>query len=504
MTWFRLSVLALLAGAVVGPAAACDCPCPCDGVGVIRPTTDPVAPDGTTRAEIDIPVSRHIRNTGGSDGAGLCVFTSGQLAADWQHVRELDGWRKWMERRPGGGWPEKVDDCLTKFCKEKGVAVPPYVQHTGGDVKFLELAIATGRMPSVTYAGRDDFYNSRIAHMVNLAHLDKESAAIIDNNRPGKWVWMSRSEFLDRWRDMQGGWAYVFLAPPPPPHPTKPRWAAVAANLSSRLTAVAGDVVDGSCFGVDEEKLRAGTRWILNGVEVNRAAALRAFGEEDLVDDSDRYHLTAVGDETFLSAARVSFAKLTSADRQRFHFHGYTPDRWEVKAFDLTPGVTVRKPAVDRYGADAGKTEKAEGLLDLVDAIFRPKPPAPPTPPAPPAPAPGPNVPPTPVTPEPDLTVPGWVTLLSGAVLALLARFLTPKGYTIAVVIVNFIVDRMRATPAPATPSDRPILDAAIELMKQLARKKFPWLSTEAAVMRFAAELAQTDAAEQEAKAAAK
>jgi hypothetical protein len=197
----------------------CDAKCRCCYSAAAEAFTPggPVSPDGT-RATVDIPAARHIRNVGGSDGAGLCVFTSIQLGADWQNVRELDGFREWMRRRPGGGWPEKVDQMLSQFCRERGATVPAYVQHTGGDEAFLERALATRRAVCVTYAGRDDFYRGPIAHMVNLVYLDATRAAIIDNNRPGVWVWMTRAEFLQRWRAMQGGWAFVLLAPPPPPH----------------------------------------------------------------------------------------------------------------------------------------------------------------------------------------------------------------------------------------------------------------------------------------------
>lgn len=207
--------------------ADCDSHCRCcfrsESAEAFQPG-GPISPDGK-KATVDLPTNRHIRNVGGSDGAGLCVFTSIQMAADWQNVRELDGFREWMRRRPGGGWPEKVDQMLKQFCGEKGVPVPPYVQHTGGDEAFLALALKSRRAVCVTYAGRDDFYRGPIAHMVDLVYLDDAAAAIIDNNRPGVWVWMTRAEFLQRWRAMQGGWAMVLLSPPPPPHKaTAPAW----------------------------------------------------------------------------------------------------------------------------------------------------------------------------------------------------------------------------------------------------------------------------------------
>jgi len=111
-----------------------------------------------------------------------------------------------MTFREGGGYPQKVDEMLKLYCREKGVTIPLYVQHSGGDESFLELALRTDRMPSVTYSGLDDFYRdsrgrpARISHMVSLAHLDSKIAAIIDNNRPNYWIVMTRQEFLTRWR----------------------------------------------------------------------------------------------------------------------------------------------------------------------------------------------------------------------------------------------------------------------------------------------------------------
>jgi hypothetical protein len=44
---------------------------------------------------------------------------------------------------------------------------------------------------------------------------------------------------------------------------------------------------------------------------------------------------------------------------------------------------------------------------------------------------------------------------------------------------------------APATPSDRPLLDAAVEVLKALARKQFPWLTQEQAMLYFAQKVDQ-------------
>lgn len=163
----------------------------------------------------DLPTEYRMKNVGGRDGAGLCVFTSINHSAFWQQAKELQDFQKKMRSEPGGGYPEKVDAMIAKY--GKGV---DYVQHTGGDEEFLTLALKTQRMPGVTYAGRDNRYSGPIAHMVNLIYLDSEVAAILDNNFPDKPLWMTRKEFLDRWRDRGGGWAVVLLNAPPPPPPT--------------------------------------------------------------------------------------------------------------------------------------------------------------------------------------------------------------------------------------------------------------------------------------------
>lgn len=178
----------------------------------------PTAPDGRTQVICDLPVDQRTRNVGGRDGLGLCVFSSIGHSARWQNERRLVNFQKQMRAEPGGGWPEKVDRMIEKY--GKGTR---YVQYEGGDPSILELALKTGRMPGVTYDGRDPHYGGRIAHMVNLVYIDKDKAAVLDNNfvEPAEQsiVWMSRDEFLSRWRGGGGGWAVVLLANPPPPPP---------------------------------------------------------------------------------------------------------------------------------------------------------------------------------------------------------------------------------------------------------------------------------------------
>lgn len=100
----------------------------------------------------DLPESLHIRNRGGSDGAGMCVMSSIEMAALWAGLDSMRGLRDWCALQPGGAFPAKVDQQITAFCKQKGIPVPAYIQYEGRDVvPLLRLIDKTGRMAGVTY-----------------------------------------------------------------------------------------------------------------------------------------------------------------------------------------------------------------------------------------------------------------------------------------------------------------------------------------------------------------
>jgi hypothetical protein len=485
-------------------------------------TAEPVNRDGI-RAVCDLPASEHLRNRGGNDrtrenprgepgkGLGLCVFTSVELAARWQGVQELLGFQEWMTQRPGGGYPEKLDRMILAFCTERKQARPCYVQHIGGDEAFLALALKTDRMPCVTYAGRDGFYKDAagrdtwIDHMVNLAHLDDRTAAIIDNNRPGVWVWMSRQDFLLRWRARGNGWAVVLLDPPPPPHlpssrpPAEPLTTAsppvqrplgspgcrdsLTPGSCSResgqwVPAVGGGewgywqqgrcvarcFADGRCeavdergfatgvpidppaplppgvaaspppridpypnFGIDRTRLEETVSYSICGVEVTREEAHAALTGGALVDDSDRWHLTAVGDEAFLGRVRADVAALPSDGRARLHVQTYSPQNWAVAHFQLPRGVSLRKPSpirtAEQVGTIAPEDYTAARLADLLKwvVIDPPSPPPQPVPPAPVLPSPPPAN--SPVPPALDVPASPLLALVVSAVLLIVGQF---------------------------------------------------------------------------------
>jgi hypothetical protein len=179
----------------------------------------PTAPDGT-EVQNDLPAELHVRNRGGSDGAGLCVFASLKHSAIFQEVTPLKEIFEYMFSRPGGGYPDKVDRVIRDICKQKGVPIPPYIQVEGKDIEILKLACKTGRAPGVTYgfspSGR--YGGQRIAHMVTLLHADNKWFCVLDNNFPKTYEWMTPQEF-QRAYTADGGWCVIFLDSGPPPVP---------------------------------------------------------------------------------------------------------------------------------------------------------------------------------------------------------------------------------------------------------------------------------------------
>lgn len=173
-------------------------------------------------ARCNLPPQFHIKNQGGIDGAGLCVFASIDHTAKWQDVKEIQGIFQWMRNHPGGGWPKKVDMMIDKLCKERGVDKPKYIQVEGSDIDIIEKAVASGRMVSATYyyspSGR--YGGQRISHMVSIVHFDKKWVGILDNNYPNTIEWLTHEEFEQCYKNDYGqGWCVVFLQPGPPPPP---------------------------------------------------------------------------------------------------------------------------------------------------------------------------------------------------------------------------------------------------------------------------------------------
>lgn len=162
----------------------------------------------------DLPSEQHVKNFGApKDGAGLCVFASMDMDARWHNIKPLIGIIKKLQE--GGGWPEKVDKVIKEHAPDL-----KYMQYEGTNPSILDEAMERRSPCCVTYGYGERYNGQTIYHMVILVHLDDKYAAIIDNNFPGTFEWMSRAEFLKRWVHPGGtGWAYTFLESPPPPIP---------------------------------------------------------------------------------------------------------------------------------------------------------------------------------------------------------------------------------------------------------------------------------------------
>ena len=182
------------------------------------------SPDKRAAIAIDFPSKMHRENTS-SNGLGLCVFTSMHHAGKWQGVQAITDFPQWMidKHITGGGHPAKVAELITRRCAELHIPEPHYIQFEGKDLEVFKLAVATGRMPCVTYSfsptGR--YNHQRIAHMVNLVHCDADWVAVLDNNYIGdtQYEWMTPAEFQRTFTGGSTGWGIVFLDAGPPPIP---------------------------------------------------------------------------------------------------------------------------------------------------------------------------------------------------------------------------------------------------------------------------------------------
>lgn len=175
---------------------------------------------------VQLPADQLLKNKVGTDRAGLCVFTSIDEAARWQNVTPLIGFRDFMTKYPGGGWPNKVDKFIELMANGKPVG---YIQNTSGDEALFKLAMKTGRCVCMTYGFSPRYIDTRpgpnynpsgeINHMVICVYLDEKWMVINDNNFPETYEWIPVAEGFRRWKMRDGGWLVVLLNPPPPPRP---------------------------------------------------------------------------------------------------------------------------------------------------------------------------------------------------------------------------------------------------------------------------------------------
>ena len=329
------------------------------------------SPDGVEALVCDLPALEHMKNTGGSDGAGLCVFTSVEHCARWQNEESLRGFQQKMRKEPGGGYPEKLDRMMARYCPNTA-----YLQYTGADSSLLKLALHTGRMPAVTY-GFSPRYGNRIAHMVNLVHFSDRWACILDNNFPGedKYEWMKPAEFERRWTLGNGGWAVFLLNPPPPPIPTQPITYSFQNPVNQEEHSLDSKLEN---FGIEQEKLNHTERYWLNGLALTNKQACKILGNAAVLpDDSNLGRITLIGSKEACATVQNDLSNHPSLlpYKGKYLLQSYLPEDWAVKnvGFDVSgsPRIIVQEAPNAKGSARVlhSQADYADGPEGLANAL---------------------------------------------------------------------------------------------------------------------------------------
>jgi hypothetical protein len=200
-------------------------------------------------AHAPTPARYHVRNEGGSDGAGLCVVSSilangmavGIPGFDRPGLDEASGrsdapgkgselWTT-AKARPGGYSPTKLEALLGEVAPAE-----KWASYVGTDPGILEKLSRAGYPIGATMNTGELYGGRRIHHMVSLGHFDRDQdlAMYQDNNRPGVFTWVTAREYARRWIDNGTGWAFSWLHEP---------FAASIAGELAALILVAGVLV---------------------------------------------------------------------------------------------------------------------------------------------------------------------------------------------------------------------------------------------------------------------
>jgi hypothetical protein len=215
----KLILLVAALSCVAGEAPGQSVPSGRDEIPTTRPELD------GRRAHAPIPPEVHVRNEGGSDGAGLCVISSvlangmavGVPGLDVPGIDEASGrqmpgkgsalWRT-AKSRPGGYSPDKLQGLLDEVAPAE-----KWASYVGRDPAMLERLSRMG-YPIGSTMNTGELYHMRpIHHMISLVHFDRDQdlAGVVDNNRPGIYSWMTSREYMRRWIDGGSGWGFVWL-----------------------------------------------------------------------------------------------------------------------------------------------------------------------------------------------------------------------------------------------------------------------------------------------------
>jgi hypothetical protein len=176
------------------------------------------------RASAPIPVELHVRNEGGSNGAGLCVISSVLSAGMAQGVPGLEVagydeaskgqkpgkgsllWRT-AKSRKGGYSPQKLADLLNEVMPGE-----KWVSYVGTDPTEIEKLTKAGYRVCATMNTGQQYGYKHIAHMVNDIHYETNGwSCVVDNNDPGMFHWMPAAERDRRLKDGGTLWAFAWL-----------------------------------------------------------------------------------------------------------------------------------------------------------------------------------------------------------------------------------------------------------------------------------------------------
>lgn len=202
--------------------------CPCSRAQDREYVTPLPARDGAV-ASAPVQPRHHVRNEGGSDGAGLCVISSILANGMYQGVPGFsrtghDEWTSedapgkgsalWLAAKaaPGGYSPEKLQKLVDRV-----VPGERYASHVGTDPEVLDRLSRDGYPIAVTMNTGELYQNKPIHHFVSLLHYRTDGAAcFMDNNdKPGVYRWLSANTFGRRTLDGGVLWAWIWTRKPP-------------------------------------------------------------------------------------------------------------------------------------------------------------------------------------------------------------------------------------------------------------------------------------------------
>lgn len=163
---------------------------------------------GGTQIRAPIAIKDHQQNTGGRDGAGLCVIASTVMGARYLGYRE-EADLLWSEAKKdeGGYWPDKWDKFADRVCPDL-----TYAHYIGSDFEVLKKLSESGLPVGSTMDTGSLYGYESIEHMVEVVHADEKLVCFIDNNKPGVYTWVSRAEWERRAKLNRGTFWLLVLA----------------------------------------------------------------------------------------------------------------------------------------------------------------------------------------------------------------------------------------------------------------------------------------------------